>query len=175
MSLCSTSLAFPQSLNPRHLSTSFVSPRRLSVLSQPLVFKNFSLPSVVVLDARRCRLVCARLLVLHQSSLFKVCLTTPQSLSPIGIVLSALARQRCFSPHTSAISHLAPWRCCHRLSMLSHPSSTISQSPLISIVSVLTLQYCLIPCSSTLSSPVRSMWSVMFWTALSYQKWVLLL
>ena len=84
MSLCSTSSAFPQSLNPRRSSTSFVSPCRLSVLSQPLVFKNFSLPSVVVLDARRCHLVSARSLVLCQSSLFKVCLTTPQSLSPIG-------------------------------------------------------------------------------------------
>ena len=144
MSLCSTSSAFPQSLNPRHSSTSDVSPCRLSVLSQPLVFKNFSLPLVVVLDARHHCLICARLLVLRQSSLFKVCLTTPQSLSPIGIVLSALACQRRFSPHTSAISHLAPRRCCHQLSMLSHPS-------LINNIAVPAHQHRFSPHSSILS------------------------
>ena len=156
MSLCSTSLAFPQSLNPRCSSTSFIGPCRLSVLSQPLVFKIFSLPSVIVLDACRRRLVSARSLVLCQSSLFKVCLTTPQSLSPIGDThWHCLVGPRSSAPFQS--SHLCYITLCssmllssvvHVVPSLPHqqyrsPRSSASfQSSLFNTVSFLAHQCC---------------------------------
>ena len=156
MSLRSTPPAFPQSLNPQHSSMSFIGPCRLSVLSQPLVFKNFSFPSVIVLDARRHHLVSARLLVLYQSSLFKVCLTTPQSLSPIGDTC-----WHCLvGPHSSApfqSSHLCYLTLCssmllslvvHVVPSLPHqqyrgPRSSASfQSSLFNAVLFLACQHC---------------------------------
>ena len=156
MSLCSTSSAFPQSLNPQHSSMSFVSPCRLSVLSQPLVFKNFSLPSVIVLDACHCHLISACSLVLCQSSLFKVCLTTPQSLSPIGNThWHCLVGPRSSVPFQS--SHLCYLTLCsstllslvvHVVPSLPHQqyrsphSSALFQSSLFNTVSFLAHQRC---------------------------------
>ena len=156
MSLCSTSLAFPQSHNPWCSSTSFVGPCRLSVLSQPLVFKNFSLPSVVVLDARWHHLVSARSLVLCQSSLFKVGLTTPQSLSPISDTHWHCLVSPCLSAPFQS-SHLCYLTLCsstllssvvHVVPSLPHqqyrsPRSSASfQSSLFNTVSFLACQHC---------------------------------
>ena len=156
MSLCSTLSAFPQSLNPQCSSMSFVGPCRLSVLSQPLVFKNFSLPSVIVLNACQHHLISTHSLVLCQSSLFKVCLTTPQSLSPIG--------NTCWhcvvSPHSSVLfqsSHLCYLSPCSSMLLssvvnvvpsLPHqqyhgPHSSASfQSSLFNAISFLAHQRC---------------------------------